>query len=98
MAPTAPAAVSPAPVSIPSTAPRYVVDAKASEIRLLAYRDGPLARFGHNHVVAGRVHLELDAVAPAHGESRLVFFGRRLQAAALAARLEACRGGLATSS
>ncbi|TMH85915.1 MAG: YceI family protein [Betaproteobacteria bacterium] len=46
-------------VNVPSGAPRYSVDPQASEIRLLVYRDGPLARFGHNHVVVGRVHGEI---------------------------------------
>jgi hypothetical protein len=32
-----------------------VVDPAASEIRLLVYRDGPLARFGHNHIIIGQV-------------------------------------------
>jgi len=50
-----------ADVNIPSAAPRYSVDPQASEIRLLVYRDGPLARFGHNHVVVGRVHGEIRA-------------------------------------
>jgi hypothetical protein len=38
---------------------RYIVDAQASEIRLLVYRDGPMARFGHNHVLQGIVHGEI---------------------------------------
>jgi polyisoprenoid-binding protein YceI len=38
---------------------RYIVDADASEVRLLVYRDGPMARFGHNHVMTGRVRGEL---------------------------------------
>lgn len=42
-------------VETPADAPRFLVDPEASEIRLLVYRAGPLARFGHNHVVAGRV-------------------------------------------
>src|SRR2546427_8638070 len=50
-----------ADVYVPSAAPRYSVDPQASEIRLLIYRDGPLARFGHNHVVVGRVHGEIRA-------------------------------------
>ena len=50
-----------ADVNVPSAAPRYRVDPQASEIRLLVYRDGPLARFGHNHVVVGRVHGEIRA-------------------------------------
>ncbi len=32
---------------------RYVIDSARSEIRLLVYRDGPLARLGHNHVITG---------------------------------------------
>src|SRR5881396_408728 len=50
-----------ADVNVPSAAPRYRVDPQASEMRLLIYRDGPLARFGHNHVVVGRVHGEIRA-------------------------------------
>ena len=46
---------------LPEGAPRYVVDAQDSEIRLLVYRDGPLARFGHNHVIVGRVQGEVRA-------------------------------------
>jgi polyisoprenoid-binding protein YceI len=37
----------------------YTVDPDASEIRLLVFRDGPMARVGHNHVMAGRVRGEL---------------------------------------
>lgn len=33
-------------------AQRYVIDAERSTITLRVYRDGPLARFGHNHVIA----------------------------------------------
>lgn len=29
----------------------YAVDPDASEVRILVYRDGPLARLGHNHVM-----------------------------------------------
>lgn len=42
-------------------AARYAVDANASEIRLLMFRDGPLARFGHNHVIVGRIQGEIRA-------------------------------------
>lgn len=42
-------------------AQRFVVDSDASEIRLLVYRAGPLARLGHNHVVTGRVRGEIRA-------------------------------------
>ena len=38
---------------------RYIVDPQASEIRLLVYRDGPMARVGHNHVIVGRMRGEL---------------------------------------
>ena len=58
---------SPAPVIVPSDAPRYAVDPQASEIRLLVYRDGPLARFGHNHVIVGRVQGEIRAADTAAG-------------------------------
>lgn len=50
-----------AEVNVPSGASRYTVDPQASEIRFLVYRDGPLARFGHNHVVLGRVRGEIRA-------------------------------------
>ena len=39
---------------------RYIVDTQASEIRLLVYRDGPMARFGHNHVMIGQVRGEIS--------------------------------------
>ncbi len=51
--PTAPSPV-PSVGAIPADAQRFVVDPAASEIRLLVYRDGPLARFGHNHIITGR--------------------------------------------
>lgn len=58
-----PEAVSVSPV-LPD-APRYVVDPQTSEVRLLVYRDGPLARFGHNHAIVGRVHGEVRAASTA---------------------------------
>lgn len=62
-APPADTVVLPAPVPaaplLPADAPRYLIDAQASEIRLLVYRDGPLARFGHNHVIVGRLRGEI---------------------------------------
>lgn len=48
-------------VALPADAPRFIVDQEASEIRLLVYRAGPLARFGHDHVVTGRVRGEIRA-------------------------------------
>jgi len=50
-----------AEISVYPDAQRFVVDAQASEVRLLVYRDGPLARFGHNHVFVGRVVGEVHA-------------------------------------
>lgn len=49
----------PANVAASPGGKRYIVDPQASEIRLLVYRDGPMARVGHNHVMAGRVQGEL---------------------------------------
>jgi hypothetical protein len=34
---------------------RYRVDATASEMRTIVYPDGPLARFGHAHLIADPV-------------------------------------------
>jgi len=48
-------------VSLPADAPRYIVDPDSSEIRLLVYPAGPLARFGHHHVITGRVRGEIRA-------------------------------------
>jgi polyisoprenoid-binding protein YceI len=48
-------------VTMPLDAPRFVVDPAASELRLLVYRAGPLARFGHNHVITGPVQGEIRA-------------------------------------
>lgn len=35
----------------PDDAQRYSIVAANSELRVLAFRDGPMARFGHNHVI-----------------------------------------------
>ncbi|HEU0202066.1 MAG TPA: YceI family protein [Burkholderiaceae bacterium] len=51
----------PAAAVMPLEAARYDIEEQASEIRVLVYRDGPLARFGHNHVIIGRVHGEIRA-------------------------------------
>jgi hypothetical protein len=34
--------------------PAYLIDPAQSELRLLVYRTGPLARLGHNHVIVNR--------------------------------------------
>jgi len=52
---TAVAAASPPNVTLPYSRKRYIVDPQTSEIRLLVYRDGPMARVGHNHVMTGQV-------------------------------------------
>lgn len=55
--------------------PVYVLDAAASSVRIFVYRGGPLARLGHNHVVAvtdfrGAVYLPDD---PEQARFDLVF-------------------------
>lgn len=61
-----------AAVRLPADADRFVVDPDASEIRLLVYRAGPLARFGHNHVITGRVRGEIRAGRDAAGSGFLL--------------------------
>lgn len=58
-----------AEASVAPEAPRFAVDPQASEVRMLVYRDGPLARFGHNHVLVGRVEGEVRAGGTAHGSA-----------------------------
>lgn len=43
-----------AATAAPAGALRYRIDTAASEIRLLVYRGGPMARLGHNHVIVDR--------------------------------------------
>jgi hypothetical protein len=45
---------SPASATTPGNGEIYRVDPAASELHILVYRAGPLARLGHNHVVAAR--------------------------------------------
>lgn len=48
----------------------YSIDPELSEIRVLVYRAGPLARLGHNHVIAWRPDGGwVDAAATAAGSS-----------------------------
>jgi polyisoprenoid-binding protein YceI len=58
---TSPSARSPTPVSKapvvvapPPAATRYTIDAEHSQVLVLAYRDGPMAHLGHNHVIGVR--------------------------------------------
>lgn len=63
------AAIAPATEPPAQQGKRYIVDARASEIRLLVYRDGPMARVGHNHVMDGQVHGELAVADSAAASS-----------------------------
>ena len=61
--------------------PVYVVDSDASSVRIYAYRAGPLASLGHNHVVAaqtmqGAIFLPGD---PSNGRFDLVLPVQRLE-------------------
>jgi polyisoprenoid-binding protein YceI len=47
----------------------YRVDEKQSELRVLVYRAGPLARFGHNHVIVNHAIHGTVSLADAAGES-----------------------------
>jgi YceI-like domain len=47
----------------------YRIDESRSELRILVYRAGPLARFGHNHVVVNRSIRGTVNVADAAGAS-----------------------------
>jgi hypothetical protein len=42
------------PTRPPAGAAAYSIDAAQSELRLLVYRAGPMARLGHNHVILNR--------------------------------------------
>jgi polyisoprenoid-binding protein YceI len=42
----------PAGTAVPAGAEVYEVNAEESEVVMLVYRAGPLARFGHNHAIA----------------------------------------------
>ncbi len=68
---SAPPSPPPAPgLEVPLPGKSYTIDAGRSELRILVYRAGPLARLGHNHVLLNRaVH---GAVSFAeHGVARL---------------------------
>jgi hypothetical protein len=43
-----------APAPKPAAGRTYRIDEGRSELRILVYRAGPLARFGHNHVIVNR--------------------------------------------
>jgi polyisoprenoid-binding protein YceI len=67
-----PAATQPhAAAAAPAGARRYRIDTAASEIRLLVYRGGPMARLGHNHVIVDRAITGTVDVAEPVTASRL---------------------------
>jgi G3E family GTPase len=66
------------------TLPSEIVRAKG----VAALTDGRWMSF---HVVGGRAQVDLEARKPAHGESRLVFIGRKVDEAALRAALDDAR-------
>jgi len=72
-APSRPAA--PAPAAETAAPQHYRIDAAASQVLILVYRDGPMARLGHNHVLS--VHdLSGDVTVPgdlAHASFSLQF-------------------------
>jgi polyisoprenoid-binding protein YceI len=49
---------------VPAAAERYRIDADASEVLILIYRDGRMASLGHNHVVAVRQLTGEVVIAP----------------------------------
>jgi hypothetical protein len=57
--------IEPTPIADVRGATRYQIDAKASELHVLVYRGGAMARLGHNHVVSskalsGKLYLQSD--------------------------------------
>jgi hypothetical protein len=60
------------PAPAPAAVRRFLLDAANSEVLVLVYRGGRLARFGHNHVIRLReLEGELDLAEP-WGGSRLI--------------------------
>jgi hypothetical protein len=58
-----------AAVELPTRGKPYAIDANQSELRVLVYRAGPLARFGHNHVMVNRALSGAVSLADATGAS-----------------------------
>jgi hypothetical protein len=61
--PPPPPAAPPVPVIIPERIDHYRVDDQASQVLILVYRDGRMARLGHNHVLRVR-QLSGEVVVP----------------------------------
>jgi hypothetical protein len=68
--PAQPIPPSPPGVEVPLPGKSYTIDAGRSELRILVYRAGPLARFGHNHVLVNRAVRGVVSVAE-RGTARL---------------------------
>ncbi len=67
----APAVETSLPEPAPAAARRFLLDAAASEVLVLVYRGGRLAKFGHNHVIRlGELEGRLGLAEPLDG-SRL---------------------------
>jgi hypothetical protein len=52
--PAPPSLPTPPGLEVPLPGKSYTIDASRSELRILVYRAGPLARLGHNHVLVNR--------------------------------------------
>ena len=61
--PPPPPAAPPVPVIVPERIDHYRVDDQASQVLILVYRDGRMARLGHNHVLRVR-QLSGEVVVP----------------------------------
>ena len=55
--------------NLPLTGRVYRIDESRSELRILVYRSGPLAHFGHNHVIVNHSVRGAVRLAEAAGES-----------------------------
>lgn len=62
--PRPPAVESTPAQTLPDQAGAYRIDAAQSELRVLVYRAGPLARLGHNHVMVNRSLRGAVALSP----------------------------------
>jgi hypothetical protein len=68
--PAPPSPPIPPGLEVPLPGKRFTIDASRSELRILVYRAGPLARLGHNHVLVNRAVRGAVSVAE-RGEARL---------------------------
>ena len=84
------AAVAPVPQAMPAATAgeRYRVVPASSEVRILAFRDGPLAQLGHNHVLVSR---ELEGELRVPGDPQDLRFELSLPVATLSVDEPAAR-------